>query len=556
MDIKNSKAYEYANWCIDKKNNKVGIYVKKQCNDWLDIVNGNYSEAYFDNEEYEKIFNLLGLMIHPDLQLPLNICLDDYAELFIYATLCTKYKDDSKLYITSLLEISRKNRKTFYAAIIFILGMLLEGRFDRYFSVAPDLKLSNELKLAIRKIVKSSPLIAKHFKVTRDYIKCKLNDAEYVALAYSKDNMDGKLARIWLADEAGNLDTYPVEAMRSSQINLWNKQGIIISTQYPNDNNVFLDEIDIAKKILDKLNENRRYFALLYEPNDILIKEWETNDLIIYQSNPVAVDSELMFESLKDSRNMAILYENKRENYLCKHNNIMYKGLGSEGFIDINKVQECKIKEDLKFWKNKNVYLGFDLSATDDNTSVAMVTEHKGIIYSKVWGFVPKDRVKFKSNKENVDYKKMIKEKWCYSCGDDVIDYGFIETFTMDIESKYGVTVLQIGYDRWNALSSAQKLEDKGYEMVEIKQHSSVLHMPTKLLLESILSKKFKYDNNRLLEINFQNARCTYDTNENRYVNKKRSSGKVDMVVSLINAIYLLQQDMLFGSDDFGAQVI
>ena len=91
-------------------------------------------------------------------------------------------------------------------------------------------------------------------------------------------------------------------------------------------------------------------------------------------------------------------------------------------------------------------------------------------------------------------------------------------------------------------------------ECVEIKQHSSVLHMPTKLLKEAILSRAFVYDASRLLEINFQNARCTEDTNLNKYVNKKKSAGKVDMVVSLINAIYLLQQELLYGSD-FAVQV-
>lgn len=547
IKIQDSKAYKYAEWCIDASNNKVGKYIKLQCENWLKVVNLEDDEAYFDGFTYNKVYKLLGLMVHPDLHKPLNSCLDDYAELFIYASLCTKYKDESKLYITSLLEISRKNRKTFYAAIIFILEMLLENKFDRYFSVAPDLKLSSEVKLAIKKIILSSPLLSKHFKVTRDYTKCKLNEAEYVALAYSNDNMDGKLARLWLADEAGNLDSYPVEAMRSSQISLWNKQGIIISTQYPNDNNVFLDEIDYAKKILDGLIDNKRYFALLYEPDDELIKEWETNDLVIYQSNPVAVENEMMFDALKESRTMAILYENKKENYLCKHNNIQYKGLGAEGFIDVNKVKECKIPINKDFWKGKKVYLGTDLSATDDNTSIAMVTEYDGFIYAKVWGFIPVDRVEIKSNKEHVDYNKMIEAGYCFKCGDDVIDYEFIEAFTIKLEEEYEVNVMQDGYDRWNALSSAQKLEAAGIEMVEIKQHSSVLHMPTKLLYESILSKKFRYEENRLLEINFQNARCTYDTNENRYVNKKRSNGKVDMVVSLINAIYLLQQEQLNG---------
>ena len=49
-----------------------------------------------------------------------------------------------------------------------------------------------------------------------------------------------------------------------------------------------------------------------------------------------------------------------------------------------------------------------------------------------------------------------------------------------------------------------------------------------------------------MLEINFENARCTFDTNMNRYVHKKKSTGKIDMVVSIINAMYLLQQDIVF----------
>ena len=79
-----------------------------------------------------------------------------------------------------------------------------------------------------------------------------------------------------------------------------------------------------------------------------------------------------------------------------------------------------------------------------------------------------------------------------------------------------------------------------------VRQHSDTLHPPTKLLAELIADGKFQYERNDLLEINFQNARCTYDTNMNRYVNKKRSNGKVDMVVALINATYLLQQNVYF----------
>ena len=59
------------------------------------------------------------------------------------------------------------------------------------------------------------------------------------------------------------------------------------------------------------------------------------------------------------------------------------------------------------------------------------------------------------------------------------------------------------------------------------------------------------------MEINFENARQTEDTNLNKYLNKKKSKGKIDLVMSIIDALYLLQEDiMLSQKDDFTIQVI
>lgn len=567
MSIKTNKAYEYAKWCVEPANRKVGTYIKKQAESWLRVADGEDAEAFVDEAAIERVSKLLKVITHPDLGCPMDEGMERYAWFLIIATLCTKKRDsenrDIRYYETVLLEISRKNFKTFYSAVLFILLLLTEPKFSRFFSVAPDLKLSSELKVAIRKIIKSSPALAdeKIFKVLRSEVRCKLTDSEYTPLAYSEDRMDGKLANAFLADEAGAMDSYPVEAMRSSQITLLNKLGIIISTQYPNDNNVLVDEIDISKKSLDGLIDDRRRFSLLYEPDNEFTQGdiWQKEDLVIYQSNPVAVDNETIFENIKKMRTYAILYENKRENYLCKHNNIMYKGLGVEGYIEITKVRECCIQENKDFWKGKHVYLGLDLSQTEDNTAVAMVTYDNDKIYAKVWGFLPEGRREIKSAKEKVDYQKLEREGCCFACGDEVIDYGFVERFILGLQEEYGVIIEQVGYDKYNAISTVQKLEgdeDTPLECVEIMQHSKVLHRPTKLLKEYILNKNFCYEPNKLLEINFQNARCTEDTNLNKYVNKKKSAGKVDAVVALINAIYLLDQGVILANESWGAQVI
>ena len=565
MDVKSGKAYQYAKWCINDADGKVPRYVKMQARDWIRIADGDDPEALVDENAYGKICRLLKIMIHPDLNCTIYDGLEDYAWFFLIAVMCTKCRDpekDIRYYTTAVLEIARKNFKTFNSAVIFILLMLTEPDFSRFFSVAPDLSLSSELRNAIRKIIKVSPALYDDldpaFKILRSQIICLLNDSEYTPLAYSQDRMDGKLANAFLADEAGALDDYPVEAMRSSQITLFNKLGIIISTQYPNDNNVMISEIDIAKKTLEGLTEDRRTFSLLYEPDNELQQGdiWMKDERVIFQSNPVAVVHDYIFDDLKKKRSLAILYENKRENFLCKHCNILYKGLGVEGYIDVQRLKQCRSSEDDSWWRGRRVWLGLDLSLSDDNTAAAMVTEESGTIYAKVVGFVPAGKVDFKSAKEKVDYKKMIGAGDCIACGDEVIDYGTVEEYVMSLEEKYGVEIQQVGYDRWNAISTVQKLEAAGIVCVEIKQHSSVLHAPTKFLKEQILEKKFAYKANRLLEINFQNARCTEDTNLNKYVNKKKSAGKVDMVVALINAVYLLQQDILFGDGGFVVQVI
>lgn len=542
-------------------------YVKLQCESWKNIVDGKEPSIYVSKSTYKKIMTILHFMIHPDLKKPLDESLEDYAMFFIIAVFCTKMIDpddnvEVRYYKTAVLKISRKNFKTFNAAVIFIILMIMEPRFSRFFSVAPDLKLSKELQIALRKIIKSSPTLDDKldpaFKTLRSEIRCNWSESEYVPLAYSEDKMDGKAPAAFLADEAGAMDSYPVEAMRSGQITLINPLGIILSTEYPNDNNVMLDEVDKGKKILDGLRENGRMFSLIYVPDDYLWQGdiWQTDDRCIYQSNPVACTNKRIFNAIVEKRTDAIAYENKRENYLCKHNNIKYKGLGVEGYVEITKVRKCKRKRNDAWWKGRRVWLGIDLSMTEDNVCVDMKTYEgtdldNAVLYTKTMGFIPKGKIVQKSKKEGVDYEALIRNGDCIACGDEVIDYTEVEEYVLTLEEKYGVEIIQIGYDKWNALSSVQKFEKAGYECVEIKQHSSVLHMPTKWLKECILSERFFYDENLMLEINFQNARCTEDTNRNKYVNKKKSVDKVDQVVGNINSTYLIEQELLYGADDF-----
>ena len=537
-------------------------YVKSQMKDFMEICEGKNKKYILNEYKLKQLETILKILIMPKglkAGQSLYDCTCGYQWLFYTAMLCITYRSNPKKrrYETGILEIARKNFKTYTIATIFILLFLTEPKFSKFYSVAPDGALSKEIKNAIAETIKSSPLIyefkeEKRFKILRDYILFKPTQTEYIPLSYSTSRMDGRLPNAFICDETGALtSSYPVEAMRSGQLNILNKLGFVISTKYPTIDNPFEDEVAYSKKVLDGLVEDETRFSLLYEPD--VPKNWETDDLVLRQANPVSLEIPEIWEDLKKKRAYAVAVESARENFVTKHCNIIYQGVGSETYIDVKDVQDCKVaKID---WNNKDVYLGLDLAESGDNTSVSMVAvDDNNNILADSFCFIPEGRITEKMIHEKVDYQTLLKSEKVFACGDKVIDYTYIEDFIKNIESKFNVNVVAIGYDPWNCTAVAQHLMSAGYTAIEVKQHSSILHPPTKLLKEKILNGEFQYTENKLLEINFQNAKCTYDTNKNLFVNKKKSNGKIDMVMSIIDAVYLLQQDILFGDDGFIVQ--
>lgn len=555
-----NKAYDFCKRSVKQKTTPK--YVKLQMSDFMKICEGKNKKYMICKQKVKQVENILKLLIMPKglkAGKSLYECTVGYQWLFYIAILCTVYRENihKRRYETGVLEICRKNFKTYTIATIFILLFLTEPKFSKFYSVAPDGALSREIREAIAETIKSSPIVYefrgdKRFKILRDYISFKPFQTTYTPLSYSTSRMDGRLPNAFIADEVGALpNSYAINAMRSGQLNILNKLGFIISTKYPTIDNPFEDEVSYSKKVLDGIEKDEARFSLLYEPDKT--RGWEDNDLILKQSNPVALEIPEIWEDLVKKRSYAIAVENARENFVTKHCNIVYQGVGTQTFIDVKDVQECKVAN--IDWNGRVVYLGLDLSESNDNTSVSMVAcDENNRIIADSFAFIPEGRIKEKSAVEKVNYQELLKSGKVIACGEKIIDYGIVEDFILNLETKYGVQIQAIGYDRWNALSTAQKLEKAGYNMVEIRQHSNTLHPATKRLKEKILSKEFSYTENKLLEINFQNARCVYDTNKNLYVAKKKSRGKVDMVVSLINAMYLVEQDYFINASDFTIQ--
>jgi len=344
------------------------------------------------------------------------------------------------------------------------------------------------------------------------------------------------------------MNNYPIEAMRSSQMNIVNRTGILISTAYESLNNPMVQEVEVAEKVIRGLLKDDSLFALLYRPD--YPKEWMTSDDELLKANPLAAEVTDNIEFLKKNRDAAIEIPDKRKNFLTKHMNIFVNGDEVEAFIGQDDLEACEVDE--VDWTGRDVYVGFDLSASDDNTGVSMSSYdfQTGKFIAKSWAFYPKGKEAEKSRVEKLNYEAMTEKGYAIPSGGQIIDYVQIEDFIMSLEDKYQVNILAVGYDKWNAAPTVSRLSALDMTMIETPQKMLSLYPPTKMLKEAILTENFQYEKNDLLKLNFLNAKMVTDTNLSYFLNKKKSTGKIDMVASLINSLYLWEQDIIDGDND------
>lgn len=553
------KAKEYAQDCISGKEITT-FEVKKQC-EWfledLEKQNNDYYPYYFDTKKIGIIEGILKLL---NFATGLHIVgkslyegLENFQAFFIANIFGWRYKTDAKKYRYREVDlfIPRKNTKTFLAALIFIILMLTEDNYSEFYSICLDRDLAGEVKKAIAQILNVSPLVGQYFNIPKTLsgrLECTLTHSFYQPRTAEANRNNSIKPSAFIADEFGAMkDNSNVEAMKSGQLNIRNPLMFRLTSAYAEDKSIMLGELDYLKKIYKGLETDERLFALVYYATE----EHLWDDIGLQMANPLRVEEN--YNEIRDNRKKALAKPDERVEFLTKHMNYFMPSNSGEEFITLDKLRLCKNTRGVFNWNGKDVYVGLDLAMTNDNTSVSMVTIEDDMVFAKSWAFIPAGRIEEKNRRERTDYRRFIEDGSCFACGEEIISYSFVEKFIMNLEKEYGVHIVQIGYDRYNCISTANKLQEAGYETVEVKQHSSVLHQPTKFLQENILQRKFSYDGDRLYEINFQNAKCTEDTNLNKYVNKKKSTGKVDMVVSTIIATYLLQQKIL-NEDNFVCQ--
>ena len=198
----------------------------------------------------------------------------------------------------------------------------------------------------------------------------------------------------------------------------------------------------------------------------------------------------------------------------------------------------CKSKIDLDRLKGRPCYGGLDLSSKIDMTSFVLLFPPDDINKNWIvlpWFWLPEDNITQRVDKDGVPYNVWVNQGYLQTTPGNVIDYKFIEEFIIKLKDKYNIR--QIGYDPWNAMQTAIRLEDAGLTVAEVRQGAKSMSAPMKELEQLAMGKKISHNGHPILRWNVGNVEIKTDENENIRPVKGRGTERIDGLVATINAM-------------------
>ena len=295
-------------------------------------------------------------------------------------------------------------------------------------------------------------------------------------------------------------------------------------------------EYKYVSQILDPDNPitNEEYFVMINE----LDKDDDIKDEAVWvKANPILCSYPEGLNSLRGELRAALDVPEKMRNFLTKNMNI-WVDMKENGYMDMSKWAKCgRDLPDFEGYEGRECYIGVDLSAKIDLTSVGFVFPNSDGTYTVFsHSFMPEDTVRSKSRTDKVPYDLWIQQGWITTTDGAVVDYEYIKSYIKRMIEKHKIEPVMICYDPWNASQFAQEMEREGFVMVEIRQGIKTLGEATKDFREKAYQGKIIHNNNPVLTWAVGNAAVRSDANENIMLDKSKSSERIDPIAAIINA--------------------
>ena len=509
MTIKQELIY-YAKGCINGKIISCTKH-KQACQRFIDDLERAKSKDcpfIWNESEAQKIVKWFSYLKHSKGVLagqPIELTTVqkfDLCQIYGWRKRGTKYRRFNKAY----MQKARKNAKSQEQAGVVLYEMAYGStkNHEVYECFCAGTK-RDQSKIVFQEaalMLRGSPLALK-FKCSKSEISHIKSGSVFKPL--SKDdrkNGDGSNPAVLILDE---YHQHPTAEFYDLAIGSNTKEPLLmIITTAGLDLNVpcYTDEYTYCSDILnpDKPDiVNDEYFVDIFEAEPNIQLTDETYDMLVEMSNPIRASYPEGRKKIHDDYVVARAVPSKMTTFLTKCLNVWVQAKDN-GYMDMSKWNKCKVKDLPIDITGMPVYVGFDMSAKIDLTSVSFIIPFKDgdtvkyILFSH--SFIPnRERLQERMMTDKVPYDAWERNGFLTVTDSEVIDQNRVMQYVKGFCGTFDLKIQKLMLE----------LSDE-YDVAEVYQSHRSLNEVTKTFREEVYKSNVIFTNNPLLNYAMGNA--------------------------------------------------
>ena len=523
MTVKN-RLIRYATDCISGKIISCKKH-KQACSRYLrDVKREESGEAsfYWDDQEAQKIIKWFSFLRHSKGVLAGKpIKLTDWQQFHLCQLYGWRRKEDGyKRFKKSFVEVARKNAKSQEEAGVALYEISVQATKNKevyeYYTAGVKRKQSKIVFEEAKLMLNGSPL-KKKFKLTKSAVT-HIKTGSYIE-ALSKDdgqNGDGTNPAGLIVDEYHQhkttefLDLGLGSNTKESLLMIITTAGMDLT--YP----CYTQEYNYCSKVLDPNVDvdNDEYLIDIMEidPGDDISNEdnWK-------KANPIRMTYPAGRDKIRGDYKVATEIPEKMIAFLTKMLN-MWVQQKENGYMNMEKWKKCEVKKLPIDIKGRPVYVGFDMSAKIDLTSVTFVIPYRNgkmdqtgreiteyIVLSH--SFIPnREKLMERVFKDKVPYDAWERQGFITITNSEIVDQNVVMDYVLNFCKENELDIQTLCFDPANASKLMIDLSDEGYIVEEVYQSHKSLNEATQGFREEVFMGTVCYLYNPVLNYSMSNA--------------------------------------------------
>lgn len=523
MTVKN-RLIRYATDCISEKIISCKKH-KQACSRFLrDVKREESGEAsfYWDDQEAQKIIKWFSFLRHSKGVLAGKpIKLTDWQQFHLCQLYGWRRKEDGyKRFKKSFVEVARKNAKSQEEAGVALYEISVQATKNKevyeYYTAGVKRDQSKIVFEEAKLMLNGSPL-KKKFKLTNNAIT-HVKTGSYIKALSKEDGKtgDGTNPAGLIVDEYHQhkttefLDLGLGSNTKESLLMIITTAGMDLT--YP----CYTQEYDYCSKVLDSNIdvENDTYLIDIMEidPGDDIGDEenWK-------KANPIRMSYPAGREKIRGDYEIAKVIPEKMTAFLTKMLN-MWVQQKENGYMNMGKWKKCEVKKLPIDIKGRPVYVGFDMSAKIDLTSVAFVIPYRNgkmdqtgreiteyIVLSH--SFIPnQEKLMERVFKDKVPYDAWERQGFITITNSEIVDQNVVMDYVLNFCKENELDIQTLCFDPANASKLMIDLSDEGYIVEEVYQSHKSLNEATQGFREEVFMGTVCYLYNPVLNYSMSNA--------------------------------------------------